>query len=229
MATTDNAQQARILKPDELAVCIRLLREIRQWSQEQLAAISGLNVRTIQRVEQGLAASLDTRRALANAFGFEDIDALNKPYTFQSEEELKAAKEKFDREHVTLKALPVMTGKQLAVLAETSMMDLSEPAFDLPRETEEVFASMTDYFREYRDCADLYSASQKLDVYDEMQAFIDTLKSQGVSLRYAQRKMQMRSNPDLPPTPFTSIYIIGFPVGNEPEQFAVPKAINFSI
>ncbi|CAI8714636.1 hypothetical protein EMIT0324P_120020 [Pseudomonas chlororaphis] len=45
-----------MLTPAELTLCIRLFREARQWSQEQLAAISGLNVRTIQRVEQSLSA-----------------------------------------------------------------------------------------------------------------------------------------------------------------------------
>lgn len=114
MNTTDHIQQARLLTPEELAACIKLFREMRQWSQEQLAEISRLSVRTIQRVEQGLSASLDTRRALASAFEFEDIDVLNKPFTIPSEEELNAAKEKFDREHITLMATPLTTGKQLA-------------------------------------------------------------------------------------------------------------------
>lgn len=59
--TAERVTTARLLTPAELGLCVRLFREMRQWSQEQLAEISGLNVRTIQRVEQGLAASLDTR------------------------------------------------------------------------------------------------------------------------------------------------------------------------
>lgn len=154
MSATEHAQQSRLLTPTELAACIKLFREMRQWSQEQLSAISGLNVRTIQRVEQGQVASLDTRRALARAFELEDIDALNKPFVIPSEEDAKAAKEKFDQEHVTLTATPLTTGKQLAKLAETCSMDLSEPAFELPREADETFAMLVDYLREYRDCAD---------------------------------------------------------------------------
>lgn len=166
MSTAESTQQTRLLTPAELAVCIRMFREMRQWSQEQLAEISGLNVRTVQRVEQGLSASLDTRRALASAFEFEDIDALNKPFTIPSEEELKAAKEKFDREHVTLTAIPLTTGKQLAKLAEICSMDLSEPGFELTREADETFAALVDYFRDYRDCADVYSETQKFEIYD---------------------------------------------------------------
>ncbi len=227
MNATHNTEQTRLLTPTELAMCIKLFREMRQWSQEQLAAISGLNVRTIQRVEQGLSASLDTRRALARAFEFEDIDALNKPFAIPSEEEAKAAKEKFDREHVTLTAIPLATGKQLAKLAETCSMDLSEPAFELTREADETFAALVDHLRDYRDCADAYSETQKFDVYDEMQSHIDALTVLGVSLRYATRKVQVKwgsDAADAKPMPVTVLYVVGFPLGEEPEQFATPKS-----
>lgn len=226
MNTAENTPQTRLLTPAELALCIRLFREARQWSQEQLAEISRLNVRTIQRVEQGMSASLDTRRALADAFGFEDIDALNKPFTIPSEEKLRAEKEKFDREHVTLIAIPLTTGKQLAKLVETCTMDLSEPAFELPREADEVFAALVDYFRDYRDCADIYSETQKFEVYDELQSRIDALRTLGVSLRYAERRVQVKwgTAPDSQPMPASVLYVIGFPLGQEPVQFATPKS-----
>ncbi len=47
-------------------------RKERSWSQEELAAASGLNLRTIQRVERHASASLQTKKALAAAL---DIDA----------------------------------------------------------------------------------------------------------------------------------------------------------
>ena len=226
MNAAENTQQTRLLTPIELAACIKLLREMRQWSQEQLAAIAGLNVRTIQRVEDGVSSSLDTRRALARAFEFEDIDALNKPFAIPVEDEIKAAKEKFDREHVTLTAIPLTTGKQLAKLVEACTMDLSEPAFELPRDADEAFAALVDYCREYRDCADLYSETEKFEVYDEMQAHIDELKTRGVSLRYAERNMQVNggADPDSKPIPVKVLYVVGFPLGKEPEQFATPKS-----
>jgi len=74
-----------------------------------------------------------------------------------------------------LTALPLTTGKQLAKLAEAHMMDLSEPGFELEREADEAFAGLVDYFREYRDCADLYTESTKFEVYDELQSRIDGL------------------------------------------------------
>lgn len=226
MNATDQAPQARLLTPAELALCVRLFREMRQWSQEQLAEISGLNVRTLQRVEQGQAASLDTRRALARAFEFEDVDALNKPFTIPTAEELKAQKEKFDREHVMLTALPLTTGKQLAKLTELHMMDLSESGFELSREADKTFAELVDYFRDYRDCADAYSESTKFEVYDELQSRIDALKTLGVSLRYAERNMHVKWGVETAAKPMlvSVLYVVAFPLGKEPDQFATPKS-----
>jgi transcriptional regulator with XRE-family HTH domain len=233
MNATEQAPNARLLTPAELGLCVRLFREMRQWSQEQLAEISGLNVRTIQRVEQGQAASLDTRRALARAFEFEDLDVLNKPYTIPTEAELKAQKEKFERDYVTLQVQPLTTGKQLAKLAEGHMMDMCEPGFELPREADEVFAMLVDYFRDYRDCSEVYSEAQKFEVYDEMQSHIDALRDLGVSLRCAERRMQVKwglnASPDAKPMPVSVAYVIAFRLGQEPKQIMTPKAASMRL
>lgn len=47
---------------------VRKLRERKNWSQEQLATFSGLNVRTIQRIESGNKASLESLKSLASVF-----------------------------------------------------------------------------------------------------------------------------------------------------------------
>ncbi len=47
---------------------IRRLRQDRGWSQEDLARISGVSVRTIQRIENGGRASLETLKCLAAVF-----------------------------------------------------------------------------------------------------------------------------------------------------------------
>ncbi|MEQ8434132.1 MAG: helix-turn-helix transcriptional regulator [Oceanicaulis sp.] len=47
---------------------LRALRLEKGWSQEQLATISGLSERTIQRAERGDAPSLETLGALAASF-----------------------------------------------------------------------------------------------------------------------------------------------------------------
>lgn len=47
---------------------VRKLRTEHGWSQEQLAAVSALSLRTVQRVEAEGVASLETRKSLAAAF-----------------------------------------------------------------------------------------------------------------------------------------------------------------
>ncbi|MBZ8764278.1 helix-turn-helix transcriptional regulator, partial [Escherichia coli] len=46
----------------------RSLRLARTWSQDQLAELCGLSVRTVQRIENGDQPSLETLSALAVVF-----------------------------------------------------------------------------------------------------------------------------------------------------------------
>lgn len=55
---------------------LKQLRLSRQLSQEQLAQMSGLNVRTIQRIESGKNASVESLKCLASALNV-DIATLN--------------------------------------------------------------------------------------------------------------------------------------------------------
>ncbi len=47
---------------------VRKLRLQRGWSQEHLAQLCGLNVRTIQRIERGQKPSLESKKSLAAVF-----------------------------------------------------------------------------------------------------------------------------------------------------------------
>jgi len=59
----------------------RALRLARAWSQEQLAELSGLSVRTVQRIENGDQPSLETLSALAAVFevSVEDLSGPDAP------------------------------------------------------------------------------------------------------------------------------------------------------
>ena len=54
------------------------LRNLQNWSQEDLAAATGLSVRTIQRVEKNGVASLESSKAIAAAFDV-TTDEIRKP------------------------------------------------------------------------------------------------------------------------------------------------------
>lgn len=67
----------------QLGLRVKSLRAEKAWSQEQVAQISGLSVRTIQRIENDQPASLDSQQALAYAFDItvEQLIAQSKPVT----------------------------------------------------------------------------------------------------------------------------------------------------
>lgn len=226
MTTAEQTKSPRMPTLQELAFCIKLFRELRKWSQEQLSAISGLTTRTIQRVEKGEPSSVDTRRALARAFGLEDIDAFNKEISIPDAEEQKAQQEQFAKDNITLKAQPLTTGRELAKLAEVTKMDLFTPAFELEREAAEEFAALTDYFHEYRDCYDLYSEVDKFDVFDALDAHIQALKSREVSLCYATRQVVFKSVPGVEPYKAEALYVVACKRGQEFTEFATPKAFS---
>ena len=55
---------------------VRKLRLQRGWSQEQLSHFSGLSIRTIQRIERGQKASMESLKSLAAVFevNIEDLE-----------------------------------------------------------------------------------------------------------------------------------------------------------
>jgi transcriptional regulator with XRE-family HTH domain len=220
--------EVRILTPAELAEVIRLMRDIRKWSQDTLASLTGLTVRTIQRVESGEPSSVDTRRALAAAFGLDDIDYFNKPFSIPSPESIKAQQEAFDKDHVTLECSIITSGKQLAILSESSGGDVHFEATGLAGEAALVFAGLVDYIHEFRDCADLYSEVDKLEIHADLQGRLDELGQHGISVCCATRKVRMKlSGDDTAGLPTTVLYTGAFPKGNEPKTMIVQRQIAF--
>ncbi len=69
---------------------VRKLRLEKGWSQETLAEVSGLSVRTIQRIERGGKASLETLGALASVFDV-DIATLSTETSMYKQRELPDA------------------------------------------------------------------------------------------------------------------------------------------
>ena len=53
---------------------IRKLRNQRAWSQDHLASVSGLSLRTIQRIENDGSCSVESKKALAAVFNIKPSD-----------------------------------------------------------------------------------------------------------------------------------------------------------
>ena len=77
-------------RPD--AEKIKRWREERLWSQEHLADLAGLGLRTVQRIENGEPASRDSVMALAAAFNVDAAALTVNPRTAVAERREKKAK-----------------------------------------------------------------------------------------------------------------------------------------
>jgi transcriptional regulator with XRE-family HTH domain len=161
----------RTPSPAEVATVIRMFWSMRGWSQETLAVLSGLQPRTVQRVEVGERSSADTRRALARAFGFEDLDFFDRPVDLPSAEELEAQRVEFERTHLILDVEEV-DGRAVAAL----VIDMSDfGAFgstgiaDLPPAAQESFAGILDFVRDMMDVRDVADKVEMLRYGDHLQ------------------------------------------------------------
>jgi transcriptional regulator with XRE-family HTH domain len=69
-------------------------RKQKSWSQEELAIASGLNLRTIQRVESEASASLQSKKALASALDLDVHDLDQQEIQMRQEWEYKVVETK---------------------------------------------------------------------------------------------------------------------------------------
>ena len=105
------------------------LRNRKSWSQEELATASGLNLRTIQRMESDGVASLQSRKAVAAAFDVE---------VHELDVQEKRVMRTFEYKTMTFKA-SVLTGKP----ADTVAASLTREGEQGWRLREMVIPSMT--------------------------------------------------------------------------------------
>ena len=177
----------QITKPETLGWWTRVLRESSNLSQDALAAASGLNIRTIQRIENGDASSVTTRRALARGLGydnvgvFDDAELAAKIETFRSEigqiGKQALAAEYPDR--VRVRAERVRTGEQLGRLVEVGNAFAFHYSENLSNKAKSTAAGLFDYARDYSDVGELYSNKQKLSIYEDFSVLLRELEVAG--------------------------------------------------
>jgi transcriptional regulator with XRE-family HTH domain len=169
-----NVFDLRPLTHAELRAIIVFERQKRGWKQGTLAEKASLTERTIQSIEAGEPSSANTRCWLARAFGWSD-DIFNKPWPIPNADRLKAENERIERETVAVSVVRFTSGRQVRELAEASEAVSFDCLVEIPSEAEPVWADIQDYFRDYGDAADCYSATQKLEVNKDFQRMIGDL------------------------------------------------------
>jgi transcriptional regulator with XRE-family HTH domain len=221
-------EELRPISTTELALFVGIFRKNLGRSQETLAELTGLTVRTIQRVENSEPSSVDTRRALARAFQIEDMDVFNKPHMFSSAEKIMREVEQAERNFVTLDARVATSGKQLADLAEEMTMHCFQQPDGASAEFAEDVAHLFDYVRDYGEVSDEYSYSEKLGAHKAIDEYLERVKSAGFSVCYARRatKIVGKDWVDKTPWPVVMAYLFVTKKGEEPKRAVVPKALN---
>lgn len=212
----------------ELGVVVKLSREIRNWSQEQLAEISMLSVRTIQRVENGISASFDTRRALAIALGIDDIDYFNNPIKMITPDDIEKEQSDFDKSFLKLNAEIIFNAPQFLEITANSTADYYSYNVEICEELEKICANLIDLMRDYRDISNLYTELQKVSLHKEIEGMLREIKLSGFSIAIAKRKTAINSKIGDGPLTVNLIYISLFKRGDEPNFFCVPKKISFN-
>ena len=226
MMEFENICDIRLLTDQEVGAMVAVQRSEHGWTQETLAEIARITVRTVQRVEKGYPSSADTRRALARAFEFPDIDFFNKPLALPNPEKIKQEKERLDRETVEVAIKPLTTGLQIRELAEISDAAAFDRCGEVEEQAEEHFAALQDNFRDYGDVRDCYSAIQKLDMNKSFLELIEALQKTGFVLGGGTRRLRFGSqqSANQEPLRFTAAYIVIAPIDGLPSSIRVPRS-----
>jgi transcriptional regulator with XRE-family HTH domain len=146
---------------------IKELRLKRVWSQEQLADIAGINVRTIQRIEHGDVASFESLKAVANALGVDVGELLAPPPT-----------DKKPQQEGMLFLGRLRTGRELLNVVGGAEM-YSYDHDDVDGDDVELIAR---FFQDIRDYADLWSdiePGDRVRIPHEFNARIAELEHRG--------------------------------------------------
>jgi hypothetical protein len=170
---------------------------------------------------------VDTRRALARAFQWTDIDVFNKPWPIPNAERLKAEKERLERETVTVTVVPFTRGRQAREMAEAAQATAFHALGDFPVKAEKEWARMQDYLRDYADVDDCYTATEKLQVNEDLQEMIDELSAAGFAIGGGTRRVRV-TFPLAPkeaaaPLPLTVSYFVICSAKAFPTTIRVPR------
>jgi transcriptional regulator with XRE-family HTH domain len=219
--------------PEEIGKVVKGLRTALGWTQETLAELSGLQTRTIQRVEQGQPTSTDTRRAVARAFELNDLDLFNTPTYIPSDAVIQRGTEEFDPEYLLLDARTV-NGRQLMIL----MREMPHPgavcansAAELPRAAQDAFADVVDLVHDGMDLLGHISECEILDYGDALDKSIAGLKAAGYCLCVAFRDVNPTYDSwnDKTPLPYSITYLLAAPKDRPPTKVAVARRVSFGI
>lgn len=190
---------------------VRKLREQKLWSQEDLARRAGISTRTLQRVEAGACAKMDTLAFLAEALEVPPTDLLEHT---PSAEVGDTSKNKEGRHKAGPTAIPVVLhritdGKALLDAVHNSMALLPETRGIADRVDAEMIGAIFDDLRDYMDVSSELSFTHQLRYGLELTERITDLQTRGWWILVGKKRHALRfptGNPE--PIPWVTSVIL---------------------
>jgi len=224
------------LPPKMLGFWVRMLRETANLSQDALAMASGLTIRTIQRVEAGETASLQTRRSLARGLGYDNPDTFDDPGFVGTVtdllESMRAAQLKEEEarhpDHIKLEAFPLDTAAAMAGLIGRATAWVFNTDEESGAEAQIAAASLYDNLQDYLDIWVELSHGSRLESHAHLDELLADLTQAGARAFYAVRETRMvgANWVDKTPLPMTIGYVSVLPAEREIGYLMVPKRLS---
>jgi transcriptional regulator with XRE-family HTH domain len=201
-----------------LATNVRTIREIKHWTQQHLADTAGILLRTVQRIEKGDGASIETLGALANAFDV-SIDFLHTDLAAvarqaqENYEELKRTRDLVPVTPVTCSAhLEIIGGSDASVMHCASEADVVQDAFASLK------SNIADMLDIWNDVDPSSHRKWVKSAYEQVEA----LNELGLVVCVGKAKRTVRTGTG--PIVFDTLYLVAWPKGEEEPVIAVEKS-----
>ncbi|MBS0166266.1 MAG: helix-turn-helix transcriptional regulator [Nitrospira sp.] len=163
---------------------IRQHREERHWTQEELAIVAGIDVRTIQRAENGQNLARETLKAIANAFEI-TIDQLSK-------DSQEAALAEFRVKYSVIELQPLQQATDLYQLFGTHAYHFQR----IGTFNDEQAGSIAEFEQVAKDYGEIWSDLEPLQRRDAekcLQPLIDRLRFLEVAVSAGVQSMRLKS------------------------------------
>jgi hypothetical protein len=125
----------------------------------------------------------------------------------------------------------VTTGRGLREFAEQAESWMLSQIGEIGDDAEKVLAELQDYFTDYGDIEDCYSATQKLDVNADFQGMIDRLAALGVGIVAGTRRVKFSFHVKGPMDTMrlNVVYVVAGPAKALPATIRVARSGNFGL
>ena len=222
-----------ILDSKVLGFWVRCIRETQHMSQDALAASSGVDIRTIQRMEAGTPVSITTRKCLARGLGYDDPEIFDNPqFALDVHRWIEGAQainreaiEKQHPDHIRIQAERVSNGETLGRFADAANAVSLNADDDISKEAKQTAAVLFDYIRDLLDVGADVSFSDKVSYSQELEALLRELEGLGAAVYSAFRSMRMTNDTwaDRTPIPMKIGYLTVVPSKRVLADMFVPR------